>query len=122
MDKSLAVSPAFLNLYPASEIDSALEKLFHIFPCTGGNLFEHRSALADDNSLVALALTVNYGFNVKNVAVFAFTHFFNADGCTVGNFFIKGAKKLFADNFTCNNSFGLVGESVLREEENTFKV
>ena len=94
-----------------------LKEFFHILPRPGGYTLEHRSVFADNNALVAVLFTVNYCLYIHDVGVLTFTHFFNADGNSVRNFSVKISKYLFTDHLRRNNTFGLIGQSVLGEEK-----
>ena len=115
-DKSLSVAPAFLDLYPAAQIDFAHEKVLHILTGFGGNLFEHFTLFADYDSLVTFPLTVDGGVNIGYASVGTLLHPFNADGNSVRNFIIEHIQKLLTNNLGGYHALGLVGQSVVREK------
>ena len=120
VDQSLTVAPSLFDLNPTAEIDMTLKEFFHILPRPGGYTLEHCSVFADNNALVAVLFTVNYCLYIHDVGVLTFTHFFNADGNSVRNFPVKISKYLFTDHLRRNNTFGLIGQSVLGEEKHAF--
>ena len=69
LDESLAIAPILSHLDPALQVYLDLEKVFKLVTRGAGRLFEHSSALADDNALVRLSRAVNNRIDIEDVRI-----------------------------------------------------
>ena len=63
-----------------------MEKVFKLVTRGAGRLFEHSSALADDNALVRLSLAVNNRIDIEDILILTLRHLLHTDSYSVRNF------------------------------------
>ena len=113
VEHEFVITPVCLDLYPALQIDAAAEELFAIGAGCAGDLFQHRAALSDDHSLVALPLAVNVHVDVHKVCTGALFEALDHDRDAVRDLVPHIKQCLFPDNFRHKLLFGHIGVSVI---------
>src|SRR5581483_71083 len=79
----------------------------------GADTFEHAPALADQNSLLSLAFTIDCGRDASEFLTFF--ELINAYGHRVRDFFTGFKEHLFADRLRDHETHGLIGNLVRGE-------
>ena len=118
-----AFSPIFLDLYPKIEENLDTKEFFHIFSCTGTDLFEHFTVFADDDGFMGCAFAEDFCANGDHfvlILVFSFLEAFDDDGCPVGDLVAEGVEKLFADDLGGDDALGLIRDDIVGEEPRAF--
>ena len=86
-DKSCAVAPIFLDLYPKIEIDLCAKPLFKLLTGIASDKLERRSALANDDSLVRCLFAEYLGSDAdKRALVLEFLNYYRR---SVRNLLVK---------------------------------
>lgn len=102
------VAPLFLHTHEQEQANVTVKQLFNVVPRARADDFQHLPALANDHRLLRFALDINDAVNFGRVRFFLPA--FSSDGGRVRQFLAGQVENLFADEFSGNVAFDLIGE------------
>ena len=113
VQQKLIVPPICFDLDPALQVDPAPQKLFAVRTGRAGDLFQHRTAFANDHALMALALAVDIYIDIHQICTGALLEALHHDRNAVRDLIPHIQQCLFTDDLRHQFLFRHIGVGII---------